>query len=67
MGHLEDVKQSYFRHMIDALQYSVISFIAGSAFCVHAFLPDVFQQTGSTLIHYLDDVIIQKKKKLNIK
>lgn len=60
--HLQDVYQSYFSHMYDALLYSFISFQASFFFFVHAFYPDLFICHGSDTIHHLYQTIQKKKE-----
>lgn len=66
MGHLEDINQTYFEHMTDALSYSITSFYAGIIFALHGVFPNFFVFTGSNTIAKLNGILVEKKKKLNI-
>jgi hypothetical protein len=54
MGHLNDIKMSYFSHLIGALGYAVESFTASIIFIFHGFFPDCCVYTGSTIIDNLN-------------
>ena len=60
--HLEEIRQNYFHHFLDAMYYSYLSSKASFYFIVHAFYPDFFVQNGSSTIHYLFTLIEYKKK-----
>ena len=62
-SHLNQNNQTYFAHMKDALCFSSRSFLASTAFLVHAILPFTFENTGSSLINKLDADIALKKAK----
>jgi hypothetical protein len=66
MGHLDDVKQTYFEHLNDTLNYSITSFYAGIIFALHGIFPDLFVFTGSFTIAKLNNILVEKKKKLNL-
>jgi len=53
MGHLEKIKMGYFEHMSQAFLYSFAAFEAGIIFFIHGLFPDIFETTGSEIIHDL--------------
>lgn len=61
MSHLEDVKQTYFEHLIDSLKYATISFSAGMIFVIHGFFPNVLSYAGSELINNLN-ILLENKR-----
>jgi len=58
--HLKKNNQTYFEHFKDSISYSGKSFKASLYFLVHAFIPDLFQYTGSAIIYDLHDTIQTK-------
>jgi hypothetical protein len=66
MTHLDDVKQTYFEHMKDAFFYSFTSFTASIIFMIHGIFPELLIFEGSNKIFSLNQILIEKKKKLNI-
>jgi len=60
MSHLEDVKQTYFEHLIDSLKYATISFSAGLIFIIHGVFPNVLNHVGSELINNLN-ILLENK------
>ena len=63
--HLDQVNQTYLTHFYDAISYSYISMKASFCFFVHSIYPDLFEYEGSQLIENLNNILIEKKKKLN--
>lgn len=61
-NHLDFAGQTYYEHFVDAIKYSCKSFKASFFFFVHAFIPNVFTQSGSNCIHELSDTIKDKYK-----
>lgn len=59
--HLEDIDQTYFRHMRQALKYSVMGFLASLCCFIHAFVPDWFQTQGSDIFKKIIGDIEDKK------
>ena len=55
--HDNQEKQSYFNHFRQAIGLAKASFIASIVFTIHAFYPDVFVTTGTTML----------KKELNLR
>lgn len=50
MSHLKEIKENYFKHLLEALFIS-ISLLIGSITClIHAFVPMIFKQTASTIM-----------------
>ena len=63
--HLEKVNQNYLTHFNDAIFYSFISMKASFCFFIHSIYPDLFEFDGSQIIENLNNILIEKKKKLN--
>lgn len=61
--HLDFAGQTYLEHFTDAMKYSGKSFKACFLFFIHAFVPDLFTQSGSNCIHNLNDTIKDKYNK----
>lgn len=57
--HENQEKQSYFAHFKQAIKLAKSSFIASIVFTIHAFYPDVFVTTGTTM---LKETLNLKKK-----
>lgn len=49
MKHLEEVNESYFTHMKHSLKYSAKFLLASLASLVHAFFPELFKCTSSSI------------------
>ena len=62
-SHLDFAGQTYSEHFVDAMKYSCKSFKASLFFFIHAFIPDLFTQSGSNCVHELSDTIKDKYKK----
>ena len=52
--HLKENNIGYFNHMFNSLIYSKESFKASIYFFIHAFFPDIFEYSGSTIIKKLN-------------
>ena len=63
--HLEDIEQTYFEHMKDALTYSFMAGKAMICFMIHAIHPELFVCDGSDTIRSLHLFIEDKKRKIN--
>ncbi len=50
MPHLQEHGVSYFGHFRRSMRFSYISFKASIVFLIHAFIPEIFQDTGSNMI-----------------
>ncbi len=48
--HDNQEKQSYFNHFRQAIRLAKASFVASIVFMIHAFYPDVFVTTGTTML-----------------
>ena len=48
--HENKEKQSYFSHFRQAIKLAKSSFVASIVFTIHAFYPDVFVTTGTTML-----------------
>lgn len=53
MLHLEKHKISYFKHFKRSICFSIKAMTASIIFVIHAFVPDVFTETGSDMIKSL--------------
>ena len=57
-SHLDSVDETYVQHMIHALSFTAAMF-RGSLYClVHAFLPFVFEKTGSQIVTRMYDRMV---------
>jgi hypothetical protein len=63
--HLKYVKQTYFEHLLDAISYSFMAFKASGYFFIHAYWPDIFEFNGSKQIEELNNIITDKRNKIN--
>lgn len=59
--HLKANNQNYFDHLLDTLQYSIISGTASVVFLIHGLFPFTFTSLGSELVSHLNYVITVKK------
>lgn len=50
MKHLDQVKENYFKHLLEAILISLCLFIASLACLFHAIFPFVFKKTASTIM-----------------
>jgi hypothetical protein len=55
MSHLTDNNTTYFKHMRRAISLCGQSLKASACFLIHAFIPDVFEYTGSDIIKKMSD------------
>jgi hypothetical protein len=51
--HLTEVNKTYFQHFIIANDSGIKAIGAGLALIIHAFIPSIFTDTGSTIIKNL--------------
>lgn len=51
--HLTEVNKTYFQHLVIAVSSGVKAIGAGVALIIHAFIPSIFTDTGSTIIKNL--------------
>ena len=63
--HLEEIQQTYFGHMKDALIYSFMAGKASIYFMIHSIYPDMMVCDGSETIRSLYQIIEEKKRKIN--
>lgn len=64
--HLEDTQQSYWEHMKQAMKYSWLSLKSSACFFTHAFWPDMYQGTGSTIVSELNETIAEQRKQQTV-
>ena len=62
--HLETVGETYGQHFTHALSFSFAMFFASLACLVHAFLPFLFERTGSSMITRLHDRMVMNRHRL---
>ena len=55
--HPNDAGESYVTHLFWAIIYSLHFFYAGIACFVHAFLPFLFKDTGSSIARWITDSV----------
>lgn len=53
MSHLKKINENYFKHFTEAIFIVIISISAGIICLIHAFLPNIFQNTSSNLLKYI--------------
>ena len=65
--HLDDVNETYFDHMGNALSFAGHMLTGAIACTIHAFAPGLFESTGSSRIAYLHErmVVMRGKKSGN--
>jgi hypothetical protein len=50
MKHLVEVKENYFKHLVEALWISLTLIVASIACAIHAIFPFIFKKTASTIM-----------------
>lgn len=50
MSHLQEVKENYFKHLLEALLISLSLIAAAIACFIHALIPFAFPKTASTIM-----------------
>lgn len=63
-SHLNSVGESYFQHMRHALSFTWAMLTAASCCLIHAFVPSVFEKTGSRVVTRLYDRMVVNRSKL---
>jgi hypothetical protein len=63
MNHLNEVKMTYFQHLIFAFKIVVVLVITAVILMVHAILPFVLVDTASTIIYHLNKILNDSKSK----
>lgn len=58
--HVKERQMTYFTHMLEALELGSGMFLGGICLFIHAFIPEVFQMTGSTMIKTLNEQVVKK-------
>lgn len=58
--HLDEVGESYFRHMGRAAWFAVVMLVGGVACLVHAVLPFLFVRTASDRVRRLHAVMVKR-------
>jgi hypothetical protein len=64
-NHLKQVKQSYLEHFQDGTIYCYLSLKASFYFFIHSIWPDIYEYNGSETISELNNILNEKKRKLN--
>ena len=62
-AHPASVGESYLEHMGMAFGFSVRLALAALACLVHAFLPFLFERTGSQMIDALHDTMVRNRRR----
>lgn len=60
--HPAEVGETYGQHFMTAMSYSMPLLGAAVATCVHAFLPFLFEKTGSECITQLHERLVTSKR-----
>ena len=55
MNHLQERNMTYFEHMFGAFYFSLLSLLASIVFFIHGLIPDIFTESGSSIIRILND------------
>ena len=63
--HLQSVEESYFEHMLHALSFAVALFFAAVFCLLHAFLPFLFEKSGSSIVSKLHDRMVVNRARLS--
>jgi hypothetical protein len=50
MSHLSELKEGYFKHLLEALLIVVSLLLAAGACLIHALVPGIFTKTASTIM-----------------
>ena len=61
-NHLDDVKESYFKHFKDAMNISCSLFIGSIQVFIHAFYPDIFTSSASNRCRDIIKLVDNKNK-----
>ena len=64
--HPSDVGETYWEHFCHALGFALRLFVAASACLVHAILPFLFTNTGSTMINNLYSRMVQNRSRVTV-
>ncbi len=64
-SHLSLVNEGYFQHMRHALSFTLGMFLGAVCCLVHAFLPFLFEQTGSKIVARLNDRMVVNRSRLS--
>ena len=59
--HLQEKNMTYFEHMIGAFYFSLLSLHASVVFFIHGLMPDIFTETGSSIIKNLNTYFPHQK------
>ena len=60
--HVKDRQMTYFTHMMEALELGSGMFLGGVALFIHAFIPEVFEMTGSSMIKRLNERVVRNQR-----
>ena len=60
MGHLQDVRETYWEHMKFAFKLSFLLFKAGFAVLIHAVVPSVLVNTASDTIKEINTILAER-------
>lgn len=60
--HLDEVNESYFEHMANAMSFAGHMLIGAIACATHAIAPNLFESTGSNRIKFLHDRMVVMRK-----
>lgn len=63
-SHLNSVGESYFQHMRHALSFTWAMLTASMCCLIHAFVPFLFEKTGSTVVSRLYDRMVVNRSNL---
>ncbi len=62
--HLDEVNESYFEHMGNAMSFAGHMLTGALGCAIHAIAPGLFRSTGSSRIEYLHErMVVMRRKK----
>ena len=64
--HPQAVGQTYGEHFYNAFSYGTNSCLSGVVFMVHSIFPFIFEDTGSNMIHELNEKLEKKRREIDI-
>ena len=59
--HLNEIGETYFEHMFNAVRYSFTFFLLGFVSIIHAVFPFLFSKTASCVIQEMSDHIKERE------
>ncbi len=60
MSHLDDIGETYWQHFKFAAQLALVMFLVSVCVLIHAFVPNLFKDTGSRAIKAMYRILEQE-------